>query len=232
MNEQRPWSSSNYKPPRRALYKRPLDLTILATAHIFPLLLPIWIVLWTLIPFLIWLEDRGPVFYKQNRVGKNERIFTLRKFRTMRGGQAEGEPTIPVTDNDPRVTRIGRFLRRTALDELPQILSILKGDMSFVGPRPMPPDFHQEFLNLNPEAYRRVLVRPGLSGLAQVYGTYDSEFAEKLDYDFLYLEKMSLWLDCKLLIISVWKTLLGRWEMGSPESNRARTVTSRLKEDR
>jgi lipopolysaccharide/colanic/teichoic acid biosynthesis glycosyltransferase len=196
------------------------------------LLLPIWIVLWTLIPFLIWLEDRGPVFYKQNRVGKNERIFTIRKFRTMRGGQAEGEPTIPVTDNDPRVTRIGRFLRRTALDELPQILSILKGDMSFVGPRPMPPDFHQEFLNLNPEAYRRVLVRPGLSGLAQVYGRYDSGIAEKLDYDFIYLEKMSLWLDCKLLIISVWKTLLGRWELGSKENDRARSVTSRLREDR
>lgn len=232
MNDRRSWPSATARQPQKGLYKRPLDLTILATAHIFPLLLPIWIVLWTLIPLLIWLEDRGPVFYKQKRVGKNEREFTLRKFRTMRGGQAEGEPTIPVTDHDPRVTRVGRFLRRTALDELPQILSILRGDMSFVGPRPMPPDFHQEFLNLNPEAYRRVLVRPGLSGLAQVYGTYDSGFADKLDYDLLYLEKMSLWLDCKLLIISVWKTLLGRWEMGSQEGNRARTVTSRLREDR
>ena len=232
MNRQRPWSGSVDRPPRRALYKRPLDFVILATAHTFPLLLPIWIVLWTLIPLLIWLEDRGPIFYKQKRVGRNESEFTLRKFRTMRSGQKEGERTIPVTDHDPRVTRVGRFLRRTALDELPQILSILKGDMSFVGPRPMPLDFHQQFLEMSPVAYRRVLVRPGLSGMAQVYGAYDSKFTDKLDYDLLYLEKMSLWLDVKLLIASVWKTISGKWEMGSQEEDRAQTVSSNVKEDR
>ena len=201
---------------RYPLYKRPLDLCILTVAHICPVLLPIWILLWVFIPVMIWLEDRSPIFYRQKRVGKNGEIFTVLKFRTMfvAQSQADGDPTIPTVQNDPRVTRVGKLLRKTALDELPQILSILKGDMSFVGPRPMPVDLHDEFLRIGPEAVRRIEVRPGLTGFAQVYGSYDSSLEQKLRLDLSYISEMSLLTDVKLLFLSVWNTMAGRWELG------------------
>jgi len=200
---------------RGRLYKRPFDLMVLVLSHTFPLLVPVWLLLWTLIPLLIWLEDRGSIFYRQKRVGKGGRVFTLVKFRTMRVNQAEGEPTVLATANDPRVTRVGRILRRTALDELPQVLSIFAGHLSIVGPRPEPPDIHEELLRLSPEAHRRLLVRPGFTGLAQVYGGYDARLRDKLRFDLLYIERMGLWLDLKLILLSVWKTMTGRWETGS-----------------
>jgi lipopolysaccharide/colanic/teichoic acid biosynthesis glycosyltransferase len=105
----------------REYYKRPFDLSILVVSHI--LLGPLFLLLWTLIPLAIWLEDRGPIFYSQTRIGRGGGKFRLLKFRSMRQNQAEGEPTILATEDDPRVTRVGRILRRTALDELPQVLT-------------------------------------------------------------------------------------------------------------
>ena len=115
-------------------YKRPFDLTILVVTHIT--LLPLWILLWTLIPLLVWLGDRGPVFFRQQRAGKDGKPFTILKFRTMVPDSASKGPAW-TTQGDPRVTAVGKILRRTALDELPGLVSIWKGDMSFVGPRPV-----------------------------------------------------------------------------------------------
>ena len=119
---------------KKGQYKRPLDLMILLFAH--ALLLPLWLVIWTIVPLSIWLEDRGPVFYRQRRSGKDGRVFIVHKFRTMIPDADLRAPawTVP---GDPRLTRVGQLLRRTALDELPELWSVLKGDMSFVGPRPL-----------------------------------------------------------------------------------------------
>jgi len=121
------------RPLGRVGYKRGFDLTILVIAHC--LLLPLWLILWTAIPLIIWLGDRGPVFYKQKRVGRDGDVFTILKFRTM-VPEADRMGPSWTTVGDPRVTRAGRILRRTALDELPEILSIWKGEMSLVGPEP------------------------------------------------------------------------------------------------
>ena len=198
-------------PTRRGmLYKRPMDLAILVLAHV--LLWPIWALLWTLIPLAIRLQDRGPVFYGQIRVGKYGRPFTALKFRTM-SSDAETE-TGPVwaTADDPRVTRLGRFLRTTALDELPQVINILRGEMSFVGPRAERPDLHGKFVETVPGFEQRLQVRPGLTGLAQVNAEYDLEPARKLVFDLEYIGNMGLALDLKLLFLSLWYTLMARWD--------------------
>jgi lipopolysaccharide/colanic/teichoic acid biosynthesis glycosyltransferase len=212
-------------------YKRPMDLFILGSAHL--LLLPLWAVLWTVIPVLIWLEDRGPIFYKQSRVGRGGRVFTILKFRTMRENQAEGAPTILATANDPRITRVGKFLRPTALDELPQVLNIFAGQLSVVGPRPEPPDIHEELLRLSPDAARRMQVRPGLTGLAQVRAGYGASLPDKLGYDLQYIDQISLWTDVKLILISIWKTSRGSWEASVSKATKpGRSGTSTITEDR
>ena len=118
--------------PRSGQYKLWLDYLILIVAHVS--ILPVWIILWIVIPVLIWLGDQGPVFYRQERAGKNGKPFKILKFRTMVFNADEVGPAW-TTQDDPRVTKIGRILRRTALDELPEILSVLRRDMSLVGPR-------------------------------------------------------------------------------------------------
>ena len=203
---------------REKLYKRPFDLTVIVLAHL--LLMPVWIVLWGLIPLLIWLEDQGPIFYPQKRVGKDGRVFTILKFRTL---VQNADKTVRAwTVPDQRyVTRIGRILRTTALDELPQVFNILTGDMSFVGPRAMPFDEFQEFRGKIPGLEQRLAVRPGLTGMAQVYGEGVRDAREKLRYDLDYVQRMSLPLDVKLMLLSVRNTLLARWdkEGRNPPSN-------------
>ena len=192
-------------------YKRPFDLTVLVLAHLFPLMLLVWVLLWTLIPLLVWLEDRGPVFFRQKRVGKDGRVFTLMKFRTM-VPDAEREGPAWTIERDPRMTRIGRILRRTALDELPEVLSIWKGDMSLVGPRALDVEEHKSLEAQIPGFAERLKVRPGLTGLAQVYNRTD-EARAKLGRDLEYIRRMSFWLDLKLLILSVFNTLTARWDI-------------------
>lgn len=161
---------------REPSYKRLLDLAILILAHL--LLLPLWILLWAVIPLAIWLEDRGPVFYRQARVGKGGRVFFIRKFRTMVPGADQQGPAWTSTD-DPRITRVGRFLRKTALDELPEVLSIWKGDMSLVGPRALDHP-EQKLLEAQiPSFSERLKVRPGLTGLAQVYDWTDDAHTKR-----------------------------------------------------
>ena len=193
---------------KRVAYKRWFDLAILILAHLA--LLPVWIVLWTMIPLVIWLGDRGPVFYRQKRVGKGGRIFTMLKFRSMVTGADRDGPAW-TTEGDPRVTRVGKLIRRTALDELPELLSILKGDMSFVGPRALAVEEHKELEERIPGFAQRLQVLPGLTGLAQIYD-YSDTASDKLSYDQEYIRRMGVWLDIRLMVISVFNTLFGRWD--------------------
>lgn len=189
-------------------YKRPFDLFILIFSHI--LLAPLFLLLWTVVPVLVWLEDRDPVFYTQKRKGKDGRVFTLMKFRTMvRGAEHQGPRW--TTERDRRVTRIGRILRRTALDELPELISVWKGDMSFVGPRPLDVGEHSLLEEKVAGFEERLLVSPGLTGLAQVYDREDSAEV-KLKYDLEYMRRMNPLLDVELLLLSVRNTLLARWD--------------------
>ena len=196
---------------RELPYKRPLDLAILITAQI--VLLPAWLLIWVFIPPLIWLEDRGPIFYRQTRFGLNGRPFLLWKFRSM-VTDAEKIGAGWTSDKDPRVSRIGQFMRRTAIDELPQILNILRGDISFVGPRALPLQMHQEATREEPRFSQRLRVRPGLTGLAQLYLPRHCSPRRRLRYDLIYLRKRSLWLDLRIIFISVWITLTGKWGLG------------------
>ncbi len=191
-------------------WKRPFDLTILTAAHV--LLSPVWLVLWIAIPIAIRMHDRGPVFYTQTRLGKGGRAFRMYKFRTMIPNAEQHTGAVWASEDDPRVTAVGRFLRSRALDELPQVLNIWKGDVSLVGPRAERPELVAQFTAQRPDFSMRLLTRPGLTGLAQVKGKYDTQPMDKLRYDVLYVRHMSPWLDLKLLILSVWVTLRARWD--------------------
>lgn len=202
--------------PRSDWYKLWFDLTLLVLSH--ALLFPAWLALWIIIPIIIWLEDRGPVFYRQSRVGKNGRIISVLKFRTM-VKNADSIGPAWTTQGDPRVTRVGRLLRRTALDELPEILNIWKREMSFVGPRALDVT-EQQYLEQTVSGFEaRLQMLPGLTGLAQVYDSTD-DAREKLRYDSEYLSRMSPWLDMKLIVLSIRNTLIARWDRrhGKPQS--------------
>ena len=175
--------------------------------------------LWLLFGFLVWIQDRGPVFYAQERVGKDGRVFRAFKFRSMvKDAEKEAGPVQAVA-NDPRVTKVGRILRATAMDELPQLWNIFKGDMSFVGPRALRPaekEVHGDggslAINEIPGYEERHRVRPGLTGLAQVYLPGDAPRIEKFEYDLRYIETRSFGLDLKTIFLSFWITFRGKWE--------------------
>ncbi len=198
----------------RALFlKRPFDIALSALGIL--LSSPVWL----LIALLIWLEDKGPVFYPQDRVGKGGRIFKVFKFRSMIKEAERAQGPIQAVENDPRVTKVGRILRATAMDELPQLLNILRGDMSFVGPRALRP--HEQEVRANPETQaiedipgyqERHEVRPGLTGLTQVYLPGDTPRRHKFRTDLLYIKRRSFWLDMKLIVLSFWITFRGKWE--------------------
>ena len=193
-------------------YKRPFDLALVITAHI--LLLPFWILIWSLIPLLIWLEDRGPIFYRQERFGLNGRVFNMLKFRSMvRDADTIGAGW--TGDGDPSVTRIGRLLRRTALDEVPQVVNILRGDIGLVGPRALPIAMHEQATTEEPLFPARLQVRPGGAGLALLHGPRHCSPRRRLKYDLLYIEKASFWLDVKILLLTLWLAATGRWGTGS-----------------
>ncbi|WP_198471550.1 sugar transferase [Acetomicrobium sp. S15 = DSM 107314] len=189
-----------------SLTKRAMDI-LLATAGLI-----ISSPLWLIIAIAIILDDGLPVLYTQERVGLNGRIFKLYKFRSMvRNAEGLTGPVLANSD-DPRVTRVGRFLRRTALDELPQLLNIFLGDLSFVGPRPERPEFVREFVQRHPEYEKRHAIRPGLTGLAQIFGHYESPPEEKLAFDLKYMREATLWTDIKLIAKSFAITFAGKWQ--------------------
>lgn len=175
--------------------------------------------LWFVIGLAIYAEDGQPVFYSQERVGKGGKIFDALKFRTMNHDAEEWLGPVQAMKNDPRTTRIGKILRKTALDELPQLWNILKGDMSFVGPRPLRPgeiladENGQEVVLEEIEGYEdRIKVMPGLTGLAQVYTSRCVHHRQKFRYDLIYVKNHSFWLDMKLIALSFLRTFTGRWE--------------------
>jgi lipopolysaccharide/colanic/teichoic acid biosynthesis glycosyltransferase len=174
--------------------------------------------LWAVIALAIKLEDGGPVLFVQDRVGQGGRIFRALKFRSMVPDAAHARP-VQAAEHDPRVTRVGRALRATALDELPQLWNILRGDMSFVGPRPLLPGEIEVNgggvlvrLEEIPGFERRHRVRPGLTGAAQVYAPRDIPRDQKFRLDLEYIDRASLWYDAKLIALSFWITFRGRWE--------------------
>jgi lipopolysaccharide/colanic/teichoic acid biosynthesis glycosyltransferase len=175
--------------------------------------------LWALIAAAIKLESPGPVFYTQARVGEGGRHFNAIKFRSMVENAEAGVGPVQATAHDPRVTRVGRMLRATALDELPQLWNIFRGDMSFVGPRALRPneiepagDGRPVPLEAVPGFSMRCTVTPGLTGLAQIYLRRDVTRRQKFRYDLLYVRRRSLMLDVRLIMLSFWISLRGRWE--------------------
>jgi sugar transferase (PEP-CTERM system associated) len=166
-----------------------------------------------LISLLIKLTSPGPVLYRQKRVGRNGSVFTCYKFRTMR---ADAEADIGPTwagDDDPRVTRVGRWLRLTRLDEVPQLWNVLRGDMGFVGPRPERPEFVAWLNREIPYYHLRHIIRPGITGWAQIryqYGASLEQSKEKLKYDLYYIKRLSLSLDLMIVLESLKIILLGR----------------------
>jgi lipopolysaccharide/colanic/teichoic acid biosynthesis glycosyltransferase len=165
-----------------------------------------------LIGLAIKTTSRGPVFYGQDRVGKNGRVFRLVKFRTMKAAGDDAGPGVPGS-RDPRVTAVGGILRRTRLDELPQALNIIKGEMSFIGPRPERADCVRRFERDIPFYALRFHIKPGLTGWAQVInpcGNTLEETKEKLEYDLYYLKNMGLLLDLRILLKTVRIVLMGK----------------------
>jgi lipopolysaccharide/colanic/teichoic acid biosynthesis glycosyltransferase len=176
--------------------------------------------MWALFALLVKLSDGGPVFFKDSRIGKNSRKFSALKFRTMVPDADARFGPYQARENDPRVTRLGRWLRQTAMDELPQLWNIFRGDMSFVGPRALRAD-EIELKSPGPGAMSviktpgfdlRHRVRPGLTGLAQVYVPRDATRRQKLRFDLLYVRRQSFFLDLKLIALSFWITFRGKWE--------------------
>ena len=186
--------------------KRPLDVLVSLTGLV--LAAPVLAV----IALAIKLEDGGPVFYTQERVGRGGKPFRLFKFRSMvPNAEAQSGPAW-ASAHDPRITRVGRVLRRTAADELPQLLNILRGDISFVGARSHRAFFYDKFSRELPAYRERYRARPGLTGLAQVFARYDSSALQKLRFDLIYLRRQSLALDAKLVLASFLVSFLGRWD--------------------
>jgi len=167
--------------------------------------------LWPIVALAVFLEDKGPVFFLQERCGTDGKPFKLIKFRSMVNVPGKQHDIVHIPD-DPRVTRSGKILRAIALDELPSLINILKGDMSFVGPRAEPFIVDGQDIRTVPGYAQRITLRPGLTGLLQVYGTRFMTLEEKFKYDNVYLNKMSFWLDLKLIFLSFWVTFRGKWE--------------------
>jgi lipopolysaccharide/colanic/teichoic acid biosynthesis glycosyltransferase len=175
--------------------------------------------IWALIALAVKLEDGGPVLFPQDRVGLHGRVFKALKFRSMVPDAEARTGPVQATTNDPRITCVGRLLRATAMDELPQLWNIVAGDMSFVGPRPLRPGELELRGNGRvvplaeiPGYEARHRVRPGLTGLTQVYAPRDISRTSKFRLDCLYLKRAGFCLDLKLILLSFWITGRGEWE--------------------
>ena len=176
--------------------------------------------LWLVVALAVKLEDGGDVFYSQDRAGRDGRVFRVFKFRSMIQNAEAGVGALQASDGDPRITRTGRWLRATAMDELPQLWSIFRGDMSFVGPRALRPgeiettgDGRVEALEDVPGYQLRSSVVPGLTGIAQIYAARDLTRRQKFRYDRVYIRRQSFLLDMRLIALSFWISFRGQWEV-------------------
>jgi exopolysaccharide biosynthesis polyprenyl glycosylphosphotransferase len=169
--------------------------------------------LFPIIALLIKIDSRGPVLYRQIRLGEGEKEFSLYKFRTMKQDAETGTGAIWAKEKDSRVTRIGSILRKTRLDELPQFINVLKNDMSFIGPRPERPEFVKKLKQTIPYYTMRHFVKPGITGWAQVkyrYGASVEDSMEKLRYDLYYIKNLSLALDLLIIIDTIKVVFFGK----------------------
>lgn len=181
------------------LIKRKIYLVI---KRIFDFAISAILLVLLLIPFLIIaiaikLEDKGPVFYKQKRIGKNLKPFEIYKFRSMKTNRRELESNM---SHEEMVTKVGRFIRKTSIDELPQLINILKGEMSFIGPRPWIPEYYVWFTE---EQKRRSNVLPGITGLAQAKGRNNINIFKKIDYDLEYVDNFGIVMDMKIIWLTI-----------------------------
>lgn len=193
--------------------KRAFDVTLASLG--LALSAPVWLA----VALAIWIDDGRPIFYAQERVGYRGRVFRVWKFRSMIANAERGVGALQARQGDPRITTVGRWLRATALDELPQLWSIARGDMSFVGPRALRPgeievggDGRHELLEDVPGFETRCSVRPGLTGVAQIYAARDLARRQKFRYDRVYITRQSFGLDLRLIAQSFWITFRGAWD--------------------
>ena len=195
------------------LAKRALDLALSGVGLIVSS--PLWLA----IAAAIKIDSPGPVFYGQQRVGEGGRHFQVLKFRSMIADAERGVGPLQASTADPRITRVGTVLRATAMDELPQLWNIFRGDMSFVGPRALRPEEIEVdgsgasiALDAIPGFAERVSVQPGLTGIAQIYAPRDVSRRQKFRFDRLYIRRRSFFLDVRLIALSFWITFRGTWE--------------------
>jgi len=193
--------------------KRALDVTLSAVG--LALSAPLWLAL----AAAIKLEDGGDVFFGQERVGEGGRLFRALKFRSMVPDAEAAVGALQASEHDPRVTRIGRVMRASAMDELPQLWNIFRGDMSLVGPRALRPgeietgsDGSHVAMTEIPGYVERHQVRPGLTGVAQIFAPRDVPRRFKFKYDQIYIAKQGFWFDVRLIALSFWITFRGKWE--------------------
>ena len=182
-------------------YKRPYDITLIVMFGV--LLAPLWILLCLLTALAIWLDDRGPILYTQERLGKDGVPFKIIKFRTMVRDAERDTGAVWATQEDPRVTRVGRLLRALRIDEMPQVINVLRGEMSLVGPRPERSELTERFEREVPGFRRRLRVLPGMAGLAHLRGSYWTPPRQRLRYDCLYIRRMGPALDTRIILMEL-----------------------------
>ncbi len=192
--------------------KRTIDL-IVSTIGLIVAGIPMLIV-----ALIVKLQDGGSVFYRQKRFKRNNKPFYILKFRSMTEKQSKEDEQKLSTTHDARVTAFGKFIRATRLDELPQLINVFKGEMSLVGPRPFMESVVDEAMSENPDFRYRSNVKPGITGLAQIYGRYDTTPAERLRYDLMYVRKSSLWLDIKIVFLTIITILSKEAGLGRPKN--------------
>lgn len=180
--------------------KRLIDIVL--SLIVLIVFLPVWII----VAILIKVTSKGHIFFLQNRPGQNKQIFKVYKFRTMKPGSDKMVKGQEVMKDDDRVTSIGKFLRRTKIDEIPQVLNVLKGEMSLVGPRPERVDSLKEY---DDEISKRLNMKPGMTGLAQVSGNIYLALQDRYKFDVYYVEHYSLWLDIKIILRTFGVVLFG-----------------------
>jgi len=208
------WLNHPLPPGRRRVYAfgvaEPFTVSLTVSVYAGLLLsLPVMIIA----AVAVKVESSGPILYRQPRLGQNGCVFILNKFRSMRQDAEKDTGPVWTTQRDPRITRVGAVLRRTRLDELPQLFNVLVGHMSFIGPRPERPEFVSELQKQIPYYMERLAVKPGITGWAQVryrYGSTVEDAVEKLQYDLYYIKNLSLFLDLLIVLNTVQVVLFAR----------------------
>lgn len=187
--------------------KRAMDIVIASAVLI--VLSPIWI----LSALVIKWDSRGPVFYRQRRIGLNGRPFTMYKFRSMLHNAEKTTGPVWAKRNDPRITKVGRIIRKLGIDEIPNLFNVLRGDMSLIGPRPERPYFVNQFRHRIHYYSNRLEMRPGITGLAQVYHKYDEtieDVKQKLEFDLSYIRNYSIRTDIKVIFMTIYIIIMGK----------------------